>query len=147
MSKFDTLVIQVASCCFLNIRHWVDITQMHLIKWFVKMDEQNFSIQFTEQRSEKAGGKRFIKLDFIYRNNHHHTYTHWTKCYISDFVFLHNDLLHIIPHNLSRSPLNHFYLGCTVGSWVQLVNITGILQSYCHYQMPKTNNTSLVSLH
>lgn len=40
------------------------------------MAKQNVSVQFNEQRSEKAGGKRFIKLDFIYRNNHHNRYMH-----------------------------------------------------------------------
>lgn len=42
----------------------------------MKMTQQNVSIQFTEQRNEKAGGGRFIKLEFIYRNNHHNVYMH-----------------------------------------------------------------------
>lgn len=60
------------------------------------MAKQNVSVQFNEQRSEKAGGKRFIKLDFIYRNNHHNRYMHWANCYNSEFVFLHDCLLHTI---------------------------------------------------
>lgn len=64
------------------------------------MAKQNVSVQFTEQGSENAGGKRFIKLNFIYRNNYHNMCMHPAKCCRSGFVFLHGDLLHIIPTTL-----------------------------------------------
>lgn len=61
------------------------------------MAKQNVSTQFNEQRSEKAGRKRCIKLELIYRNNHPNRYLHWANCCNSKSVFLHNCLLHIIP--------------------------------------------------
>lgn len=61
------------------------------------MAKQNVSTQINEQRSEKAGRKRCIKLELIYRNNHPNRYLHWANCCNSKSVFLHNCLLHIIP--------------------------------------------------
>lgn len=88
------------------------------------MAKQNVSVQFTEQGSENAGGKRFIKLNFIYRNNYHNMCMHPAKCCRSGFVFLHSDLLHTISTILPAraGPLL---------SWLSTVSsCRWILQSY-----------------
>lgn len=68
------------------------------------MAKQNVSVQFTEQGSENAGGKRFIKLNFIYRNNYHNMCMHAAKCCRSGLVFLHSVPTIVPGHLLPPSP-------------------------------------------